>query len=193
MRHRSSWRVRQKRQGGFLAVDILRESVGTVYLGRTILQKWRGRELRLSPKDGSVRPRESPAGASQHAHEVVLGRRSLPHGPRDDQAGHTRRKSKQHTGATCLTKHSLSFVRSLSRSRYDEDEWAPHAGLTERCAQNTGYSSAGIFREKERTRGQNGRMPPCSWYYQSLPMYKSQPIYSIQLDTRLTTTLGRAR
>lgn len=158
MRHRSSWRVRQKRQGGFLAVDILRESVGTVYLGRTILQKWRGREVRLSPKDGSVRPRESPAGASQHAHEVVLGRRSLPLGPRDDQAGHTRRKSKQHTGATCLTKHSLFFVRSLSRSRYDENEWAPHAGLTERCAQNTGYSSAGIFREKERTRD---RMAEC--------------------------------
>lgn len=111
LRDRSSWRVHQKCQEDFLAVDILRESAGRLSRQSDLA---RMESQGSPPKDGSalclsVRPKEIPAGASQHAHEVVLGR-SLPHGPRDDVAGH---EEEEHT---CLTKRSLSLPLSFYRA-----------------------------------------------------------------------------
>lgn len=150
-----------------------------VYLGRTISQEWGIWDLperQTGPSGSSWRDSTRPWSGGPVSLMVRSG---------DDADGvQEEEEQEEEDSGTCLTKHSCGRYLVHATARTGPPR-------TERCAQNTSHSSASRGTEigERRMAVMPRRARRC---ITSLPMYKSQPIYSIQHDTRLTT-LGRER
>lgn len=144
---------------GFLVVDILRESVDRLSRYND-LARMGSRDSKDRRGEGGSVVREVPAGAAQHAHEVAVSRSygSARLRRRRRRGGGRRRRRRL---GTCLTKHSCG--RYLVHATARTDERGPLG--TERCAQNTGHSSAcrgtGIGEENSDAATRVGALPAC--------------------------------